>query len=62
MTQNTNNIDWIFDVNGNIIVSRIIHFVDEARRDSKDFIWRSSYGESLLNILEEICKKPTLLK
>lgn len=56
-------IDWIFDVDGNIVLSRLNHFIDEARLtydkyDSMNVIWYEKFGSQALDILTAISKNP----
>ncbi len=68
MTQN--NISWIFDEEGNIITSRIVHLIDEAREkikninvdDVDDLPSLMNNFLDALNILDEICKNPMKVK
>lgn len=68
MTQN--NISWIFDEEGFIVTSRIVHLVDETRERINNISAENVDNlPSLMNnfidaldILDEICKNPTKVK
>lgn len=72
---NNEKISWIFDEEGNIITSRVVHFIDEAKRDFSENaflrnldksdqlrMWKEFYGQSLLDIIDEVCKNPEKVK
>lgn len=67
MTQN--NISWIFDEENNIITSRLVYFVDEAKigienctSDVDASKWINEFADDLVDILDEVCKNPTKVK
>ena len=68
MTQN--NISWIFDEEGSIVTSRIVHLIDEARErinnispeDVDDLPSLMNNFIDALDILDEVCKNPTKVK
>ncbi len=57
------DISWVLDEKGNIVSSRLNHFIDEARLyfdkyDSANIVWYEKFGSQALAILEQVAKNP----
>lgn len=58
------DISWALDDRGNIVSSRLSHFIDEAdiaidEDNPKDaLLWYKKFGAQILSLLEIIAKNP----